>query len=232
MSTNTNDRLDAMIDEALSAEERDLLHAIGDEPGYFSQVWGVFGGPTGWVSWLLMLFQTLMFAAPFHSVTWHSTSFPGEYCMQCFGTISDYWSPTAEQGVESWRVEDTRRNIWVADLSALNLDTIYGLRVNGGRGIRAKYPNGNPELSGPAATALLQYTAGWVSNPTGLLCLWEGGRGRHNCSELICSGRKKEAASSHYGRSSRYPCPQSGSSRRTNGTPPRMSSATHRTGPE
>jgi hypothetical protein len=63
MSTNTNDRLDAMIDEALSAEERDLLHAIGDEPGYFSQVWGVFGGPTGWVSWLLMLFQTLMFAA-------------------------------------------------------------------------------------------------------------------------------------------------------------------------
>lgn len=63
MSTNTNDSLDAMIDEALTAEERDLLHAIGDEPGYFSQVWGVFGGPTGWVSWLLMLFQTLMFAA-------------------------------------------------------------------------------------------------------------------------------------------------------------------------
>lgn len=63
MNPNTKDRIDAMIDEALSAEERDLLRAIGDEPGYFTQVQGVFGGEIGWVSWLLMAAQLLMFSA-------------------------------------------------------------------------------------------------------------------------------------------------------------------------
>ncbi|MXP47625.1 hypothetical protein GRI43_09560 [Altererythrobacter luteolus] len=57
------DKLEMMIDEALNAEERDLLRSVGAEPGYLKQVWGVFGGEIGWVSWLLMLFQILMFAA-------------------------------------------------------------------------------------------------------------------------------------------------------------------------
>lgn len=65
--TTHNDRLDAMIDEALSAEERNLLRAIGEEPGYFSQVRGVFGGEIGWVSWLLMVAQTLMFIASIYA---------------------------------------------------------------------------------------------------------------------------------------------------------------------
>ena len=57
------DKLDAMIDEALNAEERELLGAIGEEPGYFRQIWGIFEGPIGWVSWLLMVVQSLMFIA-------------------------------------------------------------------------------------------------------------------------------------------------------------------------
>lgn len=63
MSTHRTDDLDRMIDEALNVEERELLHSIGDEPGYFTQVWGVFGGPIGWISWLLMAAQLIMFAA-------------------------------------------------------------------------------------------------------------------------------------------------------------------------
>ncbi len=61
--TNTTDDLDRMIDEALDAEERALLSQIGEEPGYFSQVWGLFGGQLGWVTWLLMIVQTAMFIA-------------------------------------------------------------------------------------------------------------------------------------------------------------------------
>lgn len=57
------DPLDTMIDEALNAEERELLRTIGEEPGYFTQVWGLFGGKIGWVTWLLMVVQTVMFIA-------------------------------------------------------------------------------------------------------------------------------------------------------------------------
>ena len=49
--------VDQMIDEALDAEERDLLRSIGEEPGFFSQAFGMFSGPTGWVHVLLMIVQ-------------------------------------------------------------------------------------------------------------------------------------------------------------------------------
>jgi hypothetical protein len=55
--------IDQMIDEALDAEERDLLRSIGEEPGFFRQAWGVFGGPTGWVNAVMMAAQTLLFLA-------------------------------------------------------------------------------------------------------------------------------------------------------------------------
>lgn len=55
--------LDQMIDEALDAEERDLLRSIGDEPGFFAQVFGVFGGATGWVNLILMVVQGALFIA-------------------------------------------------------------------------------------------------------------------------------------------------------------------------
>jgi hypothetical protein len=55
--------LDEMIDEALDAEERDLLHSIGEEPGFFSQTFGIFRGPAAWVNVLLMVVQGLVFIA-------------------------------------------------------------------------------------------------------------------------------------------------------------------------
>ena len=55
--------LDRMIDEALGDEERDLLLRIGGEPGFFSQVFGVFRGPTGWVNVVMMVAQAAAFLA-------------------------------------------------------------------------------------------------------------------------------------------------------------------------
>lgn len=55
--------LDQMIDEALGAEERDLLRSIGGEPGFFSQAFGLFGGPAGWVNVLMMIIQAALFVA-------------------------------------------------------------------------------------------------------------------------------------------------------------------------
>lgn len=54
--------LDQMIDEALDAEERELLRTL-DEPGFFSQAFGVFRGPTGWMSVVMMFWQAVMFIA-------------------------------------------------------------------------------------------------------------------------------------------------------------------------
>ena len=55
--------LDQMIDEALDAEERDLLRTIGEEPGFFVQAFGLFGGSAGWVNVLLMFVQGALFIA-------------------------------------------------------------------------------------------------------------------------------------------------------------------------
>jgi len=53
--------IDVMIDEALDAEERELLRSIGEEPGYVGQALGLFAGRTGWVSVLLMVAQAVLF---------------------------------------------------------------------------------------------------------------------------------------------------------------------------
>lgn len=55
--------VDAMIGEALDAEERALLRAIGEEPGYFTQLFGIFEGRTGWVNAVMMLAQAMVFIA-------------------------------------------------------------------------------------------------------------------------------------------------------------------------
>lgn len=55
--------MEKMIDDAISEEERDLLRRIGEEPGFFSQALGIFGGSTGWVNVLLAVVLTLLFFA-------------------------------------------------------------------------------------------------------------------------------------------------------------------------
>ncbi len=50
--TASDKDLDAMIAEALDAEDREWLERFGTEPGYFAQAFGLFGGRLGWVMWL------------------------------------------------------------------------------------------------------------------------------------------------------------------------------------
>jgi len=90
--------------------------------------------------------------------------YPGRYDSQGFGTVSDFWQPTAEDKVTSGRSGSIgRMNVWELDVAHLNLTEIFGLRIGGERAIRAKYPNGNPELTGPDAVAMLTYEGGWVT---------------------------------------------------------------------
>lgn len=60
-------KLDDLIEQSLSDEDRDLLARHGTEPGYLRQVQTLFGGSLGWVMWLVMVtalagFAVAMFA--------------------------------------------------------------------------------------------------------------------------------------------------------------------------
>ncbi len=54
-------QVDRMIAEAIAAEEGELLRTFGEEPGYFAQLWGVFGGRTGWVNGVMIGVNTVLF---------------------------------------------------------------------------------------------------------------------------------------------------------------------------
>jgi hypothetical protein len=55
--------LDRIIDEAIGEEEHDLLRRIGEEPSFFKQAFGIFGGRMGWVNILLSVVLMLFFLA-------------------------------------------------------------------------------------------------------------------------------------------------------------------------
>jgi len=55
--------VDQLIDEALDAEERELLRSIGDEPGFVERMLGMTGPEIVWMIWVMMIFQTVMFVA-------------------------------------------------------------------------------------------------------------------------------------------------------------------------
>lgn len=55
--------VDELIDEALDAEERELLRSIGDEPGFVERAMGLFGAGMGWMVTFMMVGQTLLFLA-------------------------------------------------------------------------------------------------------------------------------------------------------------------------
>ena len=55
--------LDLEIAEALARDEREILARIGEEPGFFGMVFGLFSGRLGWVNLLLMVVQSVLFVA-------------------------------------------------------------------------------------------------------------------------------------------------------------------------
>lgn len=50
------DNIDKLIAEALAHDD-----APHPEPGYFALAFSIFGGRQGWVAWVIMLAQTVMF---------------------------------------------------------------------------------------------------------------------------------------------------------------------------
>jgi hypothetical protein len=55
--------VDAMIDEALGAEESELLRRIGGEPNILERALGMFGAGVNWMVGLMMVIQTMLFLA-------------------------------------------------------------------------------------------------------------------------------------------------------------------------
>lgn len=54
--------IDELIKEALSAEEAEIVRST-EELGYFALATGLFRGKLGWVSWVVMITQGIMFVA-------------------------------------------------------------------------------------------------------------------------------------------------------------------------
>jgi hypothetical protein len=104
---------------------------------------------------------------PFLSFSWQGVGADvGPFQRGCYGQTDDVWAPHAQAGVVSGYL--VRQNTWVADVRQAGLVEMPGLRVDGRRAIRAKYPNGDPEQSGHyltgagAANGGGDYIKGWV----------------------------------------------------------------------
>ena len=67
-----NNRIDEMIGQALTDEDRALLARHG-EPGYFAQAFGLFRGPMAWVMWLGYFVGFACFIAAMYSL-WRMTA--------------------------------------------------------------------------------------------------------------------------------------------------------------
>lgn len=65
---------DMRIEQALDAEERELLRSIREEPAYVEQALGLFKGRTGWVNMVLMVVQGALFVGG----VWAAWNFFGE----------------------------------------------------------------------------------------------------------------------------------------------------------
>lgn len=62
MNVKTTKELDDLIEAALNAQDRDILHST-EELGYFQLGLKQFGGKLGWVTWVIMLIQASLFLA-------------------------------------------------------------------------------------------------------------------------------------------------------------------------
>jgi len=85
--------------------------------------------------------------------TWHDAN-QGSFANDCWFRYDGVWTLTPQAGHTSGYLAE-QPNVWVADLSALPLPLVAGLRApDGSRLWRARYPNFNPEMGfGPALRA-------------------------------------------------------------------------------
>eukprot|EP00051_Salpingoeca_urceolata_P020613 m.311430 g.311430 ORF g.311430 m.311430 type:complete len:450 (+) comp19652_c1_seq9:217-1566(+) len=89
--------------------------------------------------------------------TWHSIHNPGDWPLKCFLRTDGFWQPETQANHTSG-LKTPPRNVYVADVSHDDLKGFTGLRVNGRRGIRARFPNGDQETQ--------LFPDGWITGGT------------------------------------------------------------------
>eukprot|EP01083_Nonionella_stella_P316553 1148432_1 len=101
--------------------------------------------------------QTTQKYGAINGFCYNDPSMGGGYAGQCYGIHDMSWQPYTQSQVTSGRY--LGKNIWSVRIK--NLDEIPGLRVNKGRGIRARYPDQITERA-------MQYDAisGWIPYQT------------------------------------------------------------------
>ena len=118
-------------------------------------------------------------AGPFDGVTFHTPQFSGDFSRHCYGVVTGAWiKPVPQDNIDSARNASAPQAtpVYVADLNGLpggKPAAFDGLRRNGAREIRAKYPNGAPEDSGQwfimgssQSMGQGEYVHGWDTTPT------------------------------------------------------------------
>ena len=112
---------------------------------------------------------------PWTSLTYHAANDTnvGAFKGMCYATRGGRWAPTPEAGVFSGYRVDQRT--YAAPLKARQANgggAIQGLRVNGKRAIRARYPDFDPEMSGEhflstdPGMGTGEYDEGWITAGT------------------------------------------------------------------
>ena len=129
---------------------------------------------------------------PFTAWTYHDSAFGASFARQCFGRTDAAWAPVAQAHVSSGLL--VRQNVWKASLGhVVGLgEGVPGLRVDGRRAIRAKYPNGDPEQSGAFLRGANQgmgggdYVKGWM--PLAANTEWVAPRRKPDATEIVITG--------------------------------------------
>eukprot|EP01116_Phalansterium_solitarium_P023012 TRINITY_DN785_c0_g1_i1.p1 TRINITY_DN785_c0_g1~~TRINITY_DN785_c0_g1_i1.p1 ORF type:complete len:881 (-),score=338.00 TRINITY_DN785_c0_g1_i1:265-2871(-) len=118
-------------------------------------VYGGYGTNTGKVANWTACQQRCNASSACTTWTWHDAN-QGSYALQCWLRTDGICADVSQSGhVSGWHTP----TVYVADVSSYNLETIKGLRVNGLRGIRARYPNADPELGFGSSLEATSWTA-------------------------------------------------------------------------
>lgn len=95
--------------------------------------------------------------------TWHSQFVEPQYQLQCWLRLDGKVDVTPDANHTAGYLRNAHAqtpNMWVADLTSLNVQSIPGLRLDNKRLVRARYPNADPETNGFMPPAV--FRANWT----------------------------------------------------------------------
>jgi len=72
----------------------------------------------------------------------------GKYSNHCFIRTDGQWNPRVANNDDNFCVSGKKVTIYSADLSGQDVNDFTSLFINGRRAVRARYPDGNPEIMG------------------------------------------------------------------------------------